>query len=130
MSHSGAGLGCGFSRATPPVSRNLHTLSSTLFLKGFYKIKLFLQSKILNAKDVNGSDLHGFTFSSFDPKQLFSRGAKKITKLITIRNRISVNVFFDRKSALHSYFPFKMPMVRVKENKSLSFSNRDRHTFL
>ncbi len=28
VSHSGAGFGCGFSRATPPVSRKRHTASS------------------------------------------------------------------------------------------------------
>lgn len=34
VSHSGAGLGWGFSRATPPVSRKRHTSSSTRPLQG------------------------------------------------------------------------------------------------
>lgn len=48
--------------------------------------------------------------------------------LMTNKNTHSIfNLLYSCRNTL-TYLPFKMPMVRVIENNSLSFSNNERHT--
>lgn len=48
--------------------------------------------------------------------------------LVTNKNTHSIfNLLYSCRNTL-TYLPFKMPMVRVIENNSLSFSNNERHT--